>query len=60
MDERLLAVDRNHLRLGLGNLGGPPKASRGVGGRPLGAQLWRLDLYSRPLAINNRQIVASD
>ena len=60
LDERLLAVDRDDIRLGAGDLDNPPKTSRSLGGRPLGAPPWRLDIYSRPLAINNTLIVASD
>src|SRR5678815_421855 len=39
LDERLLAMDWNNLRMGAGLLGSPPKTSRRLGGRPLGASL---------------------
>ena len=45
-------MDWNNLRVGAGNLGGPPKTSRRLGGRPLGASLQRLGMGSRPLAVN--------
>ena len=53
-------MDRNHLRLGPGDLGNPPKTSRSLGRRPLGASAWRLDICSRPLAIANSQKVSSN
>src|SRR4029453_18322269 len=42
LDERLLAMDWNNLRVGAGHLGSPPKTSRRLGGRPLGASLRRI------------------
>ena len=51
MDERLLALDRNNLRVGTGDLGSPPKTHRSLGGRPLGASLRRIRMGPRPLAI---------
>lgn len=56
MDYRLLAMDRNRLRLGAGHLGSPAKTSRGLGGRPLGASSWRLGLDCRPLAVKSKLI----
>src|SRR6266536_4949579 len=53
-------MDRNQLCVGARDLGSPPNNNRGLGGRTLGASPWRLGIYSRPLAINNRQIVTSD
>ena len=56
MDDRLLAMDRNRLRLGAGQLGSPAKTSRGLGGRPLGTSSWRLGLECRPLAVKSKLI----
>ena len=46
-------MDWNNLRVGARHLGGPPKTSRRLGGRPLGASLQRLGVGRRPLAITN-------
>jgi hypothetical protein len=51
VDNRLLAMDRNRLRLGAGQLGSPAKTSRSLGGRPLGTSSWRLGLDCRPLEV---------
>ena len=51
LDNRLLAMDRSRLRLGTWNVGRPPKASRTLGGRPLGASSRRLGLDCWPLAV---------
>jgi hypothetical protein len=51
-----LAMDGNQLRLGTGQLGGPAKTSRGLGGRPLGTSSWWLGLDCRPLAVKNNLI----
>jgi hypothetical protein len=45
-------MDGNHLCVGAGNLDSPPKTSRGLGRRPLGASVQRLGMGSRPLAVN--------
>ena len=46
--------------MGGGHLGGSPETNRSLGGRPLGASPWRLDICYGPLAINNGQIVTTD
>jgi hypothetical protein len=51
LDNRLLAMDRSRLRLGTWNVGRPAKASRSLGGRPLGASSRRLGLDWWPLAV---------
>ena len=51
LDNRLLAMDRSRLRLGTWNVDRPPKASRSLGGRPLGASSRRLGLDCWPLAV---------
>ncbi len=51
LDERLLAMDRNNLRVGGGNLGSSPTTSRSLGGRPLDASCGWLGMDSRPLAV---------
>jgi hypothetical protein len=53
LEPRLLAVDGNHLCVGAGNLDSPPKTSRNLGRRPLGASVQRLGMGSRPLAITS-------
>ena len=60
MDERLLEVDWNHLRLGGGDLGNPPKTSRGVGGRPLGASPRRLGVDRGSLAVVVKRVNTDD
>ncbi len=55
LDNRLLAMDRNDLRVGPGNLGSPPTAKRSLGRRPLGTSLQRLGMDSRALAIAARR-----
>jgi hypothetical protein len=54
VDDRLLAMDRNRIRLGAGQLGSSAKTSRGLGGRPLGTSSWRLGLDCRPLAVKSK------
>ena len=51
MDDRLLAMDRNQLRVGVWQLGSPAQTSCSLGGRPLGASSRRLGLGRRPLAV---------
>ena len=56
MDDRLLAMDRNELRLGVGQLDKPAETSCGVGDRPLGASARRLGLDCRPLAVRQQDM----
>jgi hypothetical protein len=53
LDDWLLAMDGNHLCVGAGDLGSPPKTSRSLGGRPLGATLQRLGVGPRALAVRD-------
>ena len=52
MDERLLAVDRHALRMGVGQLDFASAHDRGLDGRSLGTPTRRLDLDRRSLAVN--------
>jgi hypothetical protein len=54
LDDRLLAMDRNRLRLGAGKLDSSTQTSCGVGSRPLGASARRLGLDRRPLAVKQQ------
>jgi hypothetical protein len=54
LDDRLLAMDRNRLRLDAGKLGSSAQTSCGMGGRPLGASARRLGLDCRPLAVKQQ------
>ena len=51
MDDRLLAMDRDHLCVDAGDLGNPPKINCSLGGRPLGASLQRLGMGPGALAV---------
>ena len=53
-------MDRNRLRLGVGQLDSPAQTSCGVGGRPLGASARRLGLDCRPLAVSSRPSVVNE
>src|SRR5206468_12768536 len=53
LDNRLLAMDGNHVCVGAGDLGSPPKTGRSLGGRPLGAALQRLGMGPWTLAVTD-------
>jgi hypothetical protein len=53
LDNRLLAMDGNDLCVGSRILDSPPKTSRSLGARSLGASLQRVGMGRRPLAITN-------
>jgi hypothetical protein len=52
LDERLLAVDRDALRMGFWQLDFAAADDRSLDGRSLGTPAGRLDLDRRPLAVN--------
>jgi hypothetical protein len=54
LDERLLALDWNGLRLGAWQLGNSSERYSGVGTRPLGASCQRLGMGPWPLAMTHR------
>ena len=59
LDERLLAMDWNNLRVGTRQLGSPPKTSRPLGGRALGASLRRICMGPGALAVAKETVIVT-
>jgi hypothetical protein len=52
-------MDWNNLRVGAGHLGSPPKISRRLGGRPLGASLRRIRMGPGALAVARETVIVT-
>jgi hypothetical protein len=60
LDNRLLAMDRHHIRLGARHVGSPPATRRSLGRRSLDTSLQRLGVDPGPLAIAAADAIVRD